>query len=743
MHSALRFIYNGASTGIPPALAIALRMTAIIKSLSLLAGAALFLAAVAYAAPAASGAGAHSAPAASGAKGKPKEDLRLEVARQWEAKGEYDKAVQELRVYLSEHPDSPEIYARIGGMRMKQGNFKLAGENYKIALGKNPNLAAAREGLATAYEKQGDKAKAEEERKKLPGAKSASAAVATPAQGKPSAKTDDELPAPHQETPEATAAPVAARPAARASGSDEAYSPALDSASAHGSEGIYADKDFLAAVDLYKQGKLEAMAGPLRRCLGKHPGHPGAYYLGGVMRYDMGEYGKALFNLKRGSAYPDRGFNTQFYLGRIYQKQERFPEATAAYKEYLKHTPSEAGRKQAEGYLAEMGGNAKATPASEAAKPAAPAEKPKPAQEVTEATGKHGAHEEEAGKHGKEAKDGEKSAEKEGEAKAPEKPATPVPVAQAKALVLGRDGDFLFLIPDSESPSGKKLHEAHLLYKAEKFEKCVNALKETMLGYGGSDNALAAGLNLASAYQQLGLWENARDRVMDEVGTAPRDSVKFFDAAQYLLAVSHLGLRDGEKAEKALLKIQPDAPNGPTREEVEYRLTQAGELLQDSKKYSGYLEKAYAGAKSPLRKAEYAQRLGLLHSKYAGMEKAMDWFRKATVDCGDGKGNKDSALAVICAESQLRIADMTFRKKDWKAAMAQYRQFAAKYPEHKESAWVHYQMANIYRASGNFESALNEYKRVIDNYPDSYWSSQAKWKREDTIWQKEYEEVLD
>jgi hypothetical protein len=38
---------------------------------------------------------------------------------------------------------------------------------------------------------------------------------------------------------------------------------------------------------------------------------------------------------------------------------------------------------------------------------------------------------------------------------------------------------------------------------------------------------------------------------------------------------------------------------------------------------------------------------------------------------------------------------------------------------------------------------LNEYKRVIDNYPESYWASQAKWKREDTIWKKEYEEVLD
>jgi outer membrane protein assembly factor BamD (BamD/ComL family) len=100
-------------------------------------------------------------------------------------------------------------------------------------------------------------------------------------------------------------------------------------------------------------------------------------------------------------------------------------------------------------------------------------------------------------------------------------------------------------------------------------------------------------------------------------------------------------------------------------------------------------------------------------------------------------------LADLCAEVQLRTADLAYRKKDWKGAMAKYRQFASKWPGHKESAWVHYQMANIYKATGNFESALNEYKRVIDNYPDSYWASQAKWKREDAIWRKEYEEVLD
>src|SRR5688572_1429078 len=49
------------------------------------------------------------------------DDLRLEVARQWAEKGDYERAVQELRLFLNEHPDAAEVYARIGTLRLRQG----------------------------------------------------------------------------------------------------------------------------------------------------------------------------------------------------------------------------------------------------------------------------------------------------------------------------------------------------------------------------------------------------------------------------------------------------------------------------------------------------------------------------------------------------------------------------------------------------------------------------------------------
>ncbi len=652
------------------------------------------------------------------AHARPREsELRLEVSREWADKGEYDKAVQELRLYLSEHPDSPDIYALIGSYRMKQGNFKLAGENYKIALAKNPNLREAREGLAMAYEKAGDQVKAEEERKKLGPVKHAvpPAAAKPPQAAKPApaASIKPVIPTPVSLIPEA--APRMAQE--ETTPLDPNFSPALDSGASHGPEGIYAQKEFIEAVNLYRQGKTEAMAGTLRRCISKSPGHAGAYYLGGVVRFEKGEFGKALFNFKRGVDYPDRGFNSWFYMGRIYQLQERFGEAIAAYGKYIQLTKSEKGKKQAEGYLAQMRGVK------------TPEGKP---SENKNADGK--APDKKTVKaDSSKAKDGKPA---DGESRDAHPAAAKEPDA-AKPVVLGRDGTLFFIIPDAASPSGKQLSQAYELCKKEKFEKAVNLLKETVLGYGGSDNADAANLDLASAYLSLGLWEAARDRLADYLGETNRDSVRYYDGAEYLMALAQLGLKDGEKAERALLKIKPGAGNGPSQEEIDYRLTLAADLQKDGKKSSLYLEKAYVSSKDPVRKASLSQQQGFLYSRFGNTDKAMDFFRRSMADC------KDAALAAVCAESQLRLADMTFKKKDWKGAMTQYRQFATKFPEHKESAWVHYQIANIYKLTNNFESALNEYKRVIDNYPDSYWASQAKWKREDTIWQKEYEEVLD
>ena len=663
-------------------------------------------------------------------------DVRLEVARQLAEKGEYDNAVQELRRYLSEHPDASEIYVRIGRLRAMQGNYKLAGENFKIALKQNPEMADAREGLAQAYEKTGDKGNAINEWRRLSQTskdpvvrKRATAHLNGMLTGKESksglaqtatAPDKNDLPPVSSATPlvappSIVAPPVSAHPSS-ANHMDMGYSPAMDSGTSHGPEGIYTQKEFQEALRLYKEKKSDSALVLLRKSLLKSPGHAGAYYLGGVIRFERGEYAKAMFNLKRGLDYPDRGSNGEFYIGRIYQRQDRQNDAIEAFEKYLPTAKSEAGKRQAETYIAQLKGGEKEK--SETAKVA----ESKP-EGNAEAAG---------------AEAGQLSSSLE-------KPVSTEP----KSMLFGRDGPLFFIIPDNTVASGQKLMAAFEACRWEKYEKAENLLKETAMTYGGSDNAEAAGLDIVSIYLQLGLWENAQRRLSDYLGAgvtpdqAAKDSVKYPDAAHYLFALAELGAKNGERAEKQLLKIKPGSKFGPTSEEVNYRLAQAGELLKDSKKWAGYLEKAYTSTKNPVHKIVMAQKLGFLHSKFGSSERAIEYFHKAIQDCRDSIPSDREDLAGLCSESQIRLADLIFKKKDWKDALAEYKQFTLKNPDHKEAAWAHYQMANIFKATNNFESALTEYQRVIDNYPDSYWATQAKWKREDTIWQKEYAEVLD
>lgn len=645
------------------------------------------------------------------------DDLRLEVARQWAEKGDYDKAVQELRLFLNEHPDAAEVYARIGSLRLRQGKHKLAGESFRLALKKDPTLAEAKEGMAKLKELE----------------------AAPPESKAPEPKSSE----------------------------GAAFSPAMDSNSPAEPQGIYAAKEFQDALRQYQEKKPDQALISLRKVLNQSPGHPGAYYLGGVIRYEKGDLGKASFNFKRSFGYPERGYNAHFYLGRIHQRQNQTADAIAHYEAYIRATKSEAGRRQAEALLAQLKGKpdkaqetasaettrapavkatapaAKDKEAAPAAKAAAPAaEAAKPAHGA--APESHAAAPAPGEAHGDAAHGNKGHGDKPHADSLPPAPAAPPAAERSPSpLVLSQPGYLPFVVADSAGPSGRKLVEAYEAFKKEKFEKSADLLKETIRLYGGSPNAEAADLDLAAVYIRLGLWDNAKDRILAYLSSA-REPQRYRDLAFYLEGLMHLGRRDGEKAERALLKVKAGSFGGPAQDEIDWRLAEAGEQMKDMKKTAAYLEKAQASARSPLRKALLWQRLGALHAKHGRPERALEYYRKSLEPCGkSGKPEAAEGLETLCPESRLRVADLEFRRRNWKEALAEYRGFAADFPEHKEAAWAQYQIGNVFQATRNLESALNQYKKVIDNYPDSYWASQAQWKREDAIWRKEYEEVLD
>ena len=247
-------------------------------------------------------------------------DPRIEQGARFEAKGQYEKALGEYRAMLAENKKNTEAYMAAGNVRMKMKDYKGAVANFRLAYSYDPNLTAAYEGAAKALEAMGQQSKADAERAKIGGGKAAAASTpkAEPAKA--------EVKAAKVETPKAAPATV-----------DDSEDP------------------FEKGKSLIAQGRYQEAAPIWRTVLSKRPGDAGAYFYAGVTRYEMGEYDKAEFNLKKGLSYKVCGNDANYYLARIYQKTKRSDLEKKSLTAYLKKAAPDAKfRKAAEDRMAEI-----------------------------------------------------------------------------------------------------------------------------------------------------------------------------------------------------------------------------------------------------------------------------------------------------------------------------------------------------------------------------------------------------
>lgn len=300
-------------------------------------------------------------------------DLRIEQGAIFEAKGDYEMALGEYRAILAEQPKNAEAYFRAAEVYAKTKNYSRAIANYRLAYKFEPTMSAAYEGIAKVYEALGQKAKADEERAKDP--KNAPAAPAPVETAAPAAEPAPaaEAAEPKQEVAKAEPVkePAKAEPAkpveqpkqevAKAEPAKPAAEPAMPT------DPFEKGKAFLA------EGKYKDAAAMWREVLAKQPGHAGAYFYAGVTRYEMGEYDKAEFNLKKGLAYKEQGNDANYYLALVYQKLNRADQEKKALSAYLKKAAPDAKfRTPAENRLAEMKAAVEAAKAENAPDASAP-----------------------------------------------------------------------------------------------------------------------------------------------------------------------------------------------------------------------------------------------------------------------------------------------------------------------------------------------------------------------------------
>ena len=274
-------------------------------------------------------------------------DPRIEQGARFEAKGQYDKALGEYRAMLAENKKNTEAYMAAGKVRMKMKDYKGAVANFRLAYGYDPSLSEAYEGAAKAYEAMGQQAKADAERAKIKGAKTAP--KAEPAKTETAKAEPAKTEAPKQAQPTQTAkpaAPVAKAEPVKATPADVTEDP------------------FEKGKALLAEGRYQEAAPLWRAALSKRPGDAGAYFYAGLTRYEMGEYDKAEFNLKKGLSYKERGNDANYYLAKIHQKGKRLDQEKKYLSAYLKKAAPDARfRKAAEDRMAEI--NAEANAAAE------------------------------------------------------------------------------------------------------------------------------------------------------------------------------------------------------------------------------------------------------------------------------------------------------------------------------------------------------------------------------------------
>ena len=279
-------------------------------------------------------------------------DPRMEQGARFEAKGEYEMALGEYRSILAEDPKNATAYFAAAEVRMKMKDFSGALANYRLAYKFEPTMSAAYEGAAKVYEALNQKAKADAERAKDPKNRPVEEVAAAPeetpapveepkAAAAPEPKQEEAKPEPKPEPPKA--APVEAKPEpAKVAEPSRSEAPASNDPYEKG-------KAFLA------EGKYKEAAQVWREILAKKPGDAGAYFYAGVTRYEMGEYDKAEFNLKKGAAFKERGNDANYYLAQVYKKTGKADLEKKALAAYLKKSsPGATYRKEVEDRLAEI-----------------------------------------------------------------------------------------------------------------------------------------------------------------------------------------------------------------------------------------------------------------------------------------------------------------------------------------------------------------------------------------------------
>lgn len=598
------------------------------------------------------------------------DNIRFQIAKKFEEKGDLDRALLDYQNFLVEEPKSQLGYLALGRVYNKKKALGQAALQYQKVLELNPQNTSALQSLAEVRERQGAKEKAIGHYRQL--------ASVSPAKKPMAEKKIKSL--------------------MQSKAQDKSSKVSNIKSSTGGFD--YQSPLFLEGRRLSQAGKDKEALQVWRKLLKREPGHPGAYYFAGQNRYNLKDYKNAAINFKRGYSYPEKGHNSHYYLGRIAERQGKSKDAIRHYNNYLSKTSYAKGIEEVKGRIAQL---KKSTPSSQGTSDPKGDESPQVKSDS--------------------------SSVKDSNSQKPQKAATNQPY---KIESLNTTGFYVF--QDEEAPGAEELTQAWLKYRRSKVDDAIEILKKITLNYPASANALAAHYNLASLHHELGLNKNVLTISRMILRNSPPEPYR--SSLYYLMAQSEFEAGSKKKALDYLASIKTDGLLGPSSaKKLSFEADLARQLDQGESGIAK-MKLAIDNAKTDDKKRILMYDLARMYIDKAKVSEGVQVYRDMLAKCPKGANEE------LCRRACVGIADENFKLKNWDVAQKYYQKTLEEFEDPKDSPWAQYQLGNIHVEKGKYSEAVKAYNLVSEKYSDSYWASQATWKRDDTIWRKEYEGVL-
>ncbi|MCL2102114.1 MAG: tetratricopeptide repeat protein [Fibromonadales bacterium] len=627
------------------------------------------------------------------------QSVRLKQAQEYANQGKNKEALDEYRAILSTDKDNAEAYLGAGNVRLQMKDYKLALDNFQLAARHNPKLTKAVEGEALAYEGLNQKDNAVAKWRIL--AESGTAEQKTKAQTHIGILlgTTAAAPAPTQiaQTPRPLSVPAG-----------------------EGNKFTYDSPEFKAGLAAYEKKNWGESLKHWREVLKKEPGNPGAYYYAGVCRFNMGELDNAAINFNRSFDFPERGFNANYYLGRIYEQKNENAKAIGFYNKYLQQTTSAEGKTEVQGRVARLSAAASA-PATPASAPASAQQaEPAPADDPYACNSLESCMKME-----------EKRKQDSVAAYLESLKNKPLTVGPEKIVATEYGGNFAFA---SATESGSAdLQKALNLIQKKSFQSAIDALLTVRQKFPGTPNSMAAAFNLLSLYQYLELHDKVialGNSVLQEPVPEPYKS-----AISYALAASLVKKGEYQNGYNNLLNVKEEQKLGPTRGQ---KLALEAEIAARYKPDQGspeILKKAIDAETDRIKKNELRMKLADLYVKLQDGPAAIRAYKEIEEDCPPNPSDP-------CNKVFTELGDRSFLAQNWPMALEYYNKAAERHRDPAQISWALFQIGNVYRRQGNFKEAVRSYDRLIKEHSGTYWADQAKLYKDDAIWQESNQGVL-